>query len=143
MANERYILVRHGPKREGHFSQCVVCDTLQTVPGVVDGSPTRVYKPVTEVLPYLDALPKKRWFNENPEPLPVVDTLTHDEAMELIRLLEKASNAMHQHGDRWQEFAETLVNRRAARQFEEAKGLAQRFIFRLTPEPNHESHAND
>lgn len=116
MPDERYVLVRVGPKREGHFAQCRVCDTLQTVKGEVDGQPTRVYKPVTDTLPYLDALPKKRWFNENPEPLPTVDTLTHDEAMTLIRLLEKAETAMHQHGDQWNEFSETLRHRRAALQ---------------------------
>ncbi len=59
-----FILVRKSPKStskfqsETNFPKVVICDTRVTVPAVIDGRETRVYKPVSEVMDYLDAYPK-------------------------------------------------------------------------------------
>lgn len=53
---KRFILVRQGPKTN-KFPTVVIHDTTETVPAVIDGRPTRIYKPVSEPMNYLDAYP--------------------------------------------------------------------------------------
>lgn len=61
--NRPFVLVRKSPKDDQHFPQVVICDTRELVPAVINGYPTRVYKPVSEVMGYLDAYPKMTALN--------------------------------------------------------------------------------
>lgn len=67
--NKPFILVRKSPKNDRKFPQVVICDTRELVPAVIDGRETRVYKPVSEVMPYLDAYPKMVALNKEAEPV--------------------------------------------------------------------------
>lgn len=53
-----FILVRQGPHDSNRFSKVIICDTRELVPAVIDGRETRVYKPVSEVLDYMEAYPR-------------------------------------------------------------------------------------
>jgi hypothetical protein len=65
--NKPFILVRKSPKHDRRFPDVVICDTRELVPAVIDGRPTRVYKPVSEVIPYLDAYPQMVALNKEVE----------------------------------------------------------------------------
>lgn len=58
--HKRFILVRQGPKKTGiyaSFPKVVIHDTSETIPATINGFPTRIYKPVSEEMNYLDAYP--------------------------------------------------------------------------------------
>lgn len=59
----RFILTRENQPQRG-FSNVVIRDTTELVAAIINGRETRVYKPVSEVMNYLDAYPIMKKMNE-------------------------------------------------------------------------------
>jgi hypothetical protein len=61
---KRFILVRQGQKTD-KFPDVVIHDTSELVPAVIDGRQTRIYKPISVSMNYLDAYPIMKKMNED------------------------------------------------------------------------------
>lgn len=60
---KRFILVRQNRPKTG-FCDVVIHDTSETVPTVINGRASRMYKPISEVMNYLDAYPIMKRLND-------------------------------------------------------------------------------
>lgn len=62
MNEKRFILVRQGPKTN-KFPVVVIHDKSETVSAIINGRTTKIYKPVSKPMNYLDAYPIMKKLN--------------------------------------------------------------------------------
>jgi hypothetical protein len=60
---KRFILVRQNRPKTG-YCDVVIHDTSETIPAVINGFPSRIYKPISEVMNYLEAYPIAKRLND-------------------------------------------------------------------------------
>jgi hypothetical protein len=64
---KRYILVRAEPYNSNKFPKVTIRDTTETIPAIISGHKTRIYKPISGIMDYLDAYPVMMRLNKQKE----------------------------------------------------------------------------